>query len=83
MPSYSVTLGVDTELKNNFVRITAKSESEARRAMWASHGAAWAVCDDSQEAAGVATYPLTEVPLGTPTTRRDRDAHREKGRTPT
>lgn len=65
LKTYIFTFGLGTELKNKYVKIEAQCEADARAIMVSYYGQMWAFCYDSEEAAGVQRFKLTEVALGT------------------
>jgi hypothetical protein len=69
---WGVTFGVQTELRNCWVRIYADSEDEARRIMIERYGRGWAFMYCAPEMVRIAAkYGLNEVAFGTPVVSRD------------
>lgn len=61
------TFGSNTNLRNNYIRIMARSAGEARAEMFAKHGTLWGFQYDDEDdfARQIKDYGLTEVPIGT------------------
>jgi hypothetical protein len=66
MPAFYFTFGNNMSLKDNYVKIEAANQMEARTVMVQHHGTRWAFdYTEEQFLPQISKYGLTEVPLGT------------------
>lgn len=69
--TWCFTFSSNTKLANNFVRVAAYTENEARRKMFSEYGGEWAFVylDGVKFGRQIAEFDLKEVPFGEPNER--------------